>query len=515
MTGNNRIIVNTIAQDIRTIANIGLSLYSTRIVIGVLGHADYGIYMLVAGVVSLLSYFTNSMVGTTQRYLSFSHGAGTDARSIFANSYLLNCLVGLAVAALLCSLTSAVFDYGILNINPEKIAEAKTVYVLVVMAVLLSFVTAPFKALLVARENIIYISVIEVLDGALKLGMVFVLYLVDEYRLPLYAFIIASVMMFHLVCLAAYGKTHYAECRLLPSLKAFDKSIQKKLLGFSLWMMYGSFCVFLRAQGVAVVLNRRFGTLINASYGIATQVLGSLLFLSSAILNAFTPQIVKAEGAGDRARMLRLSALASKYCFLLLAFVAIPAICEMPAILELWLGRVPQYAALFCQIQLVAAMCDQITIGLGVANQAIGHIKAYTLLTYTIKALTVPAVWVALECGMSVSFAISAYIVFEVFSAAVRLPYLHATAGLCIREYIGKVLWRVALPCAAMGATGWGMATRMPSFPLRFLATYAVAGVAGAVTVWLCAFEEKERQYLSQRLSAVRARFRRKESLTR
>ena len=75
MSPTKRIIVNTLAQYTRAILNIGLSLYSTRLVLETLNVNDYGIYSLVASVVGILGYLTNALVVTTQRYLSYYHGA--------------------------------------------------------------------------------------------------------------------------------------------------------------------------------------------------------------------------------------------------------------------------------------------------------------------------------------------------------------------------------------------------------------------------------------------------------
>ena len=72
MNTNTRLILNTIAQSVRTVINIVLSLYSTRLATEALGVSDYGIYMLVAGIASLLSYISRAMVVTTQRHLSYS-----------------------------------------------------------------------------------------------------------------------------------------------------------------------------------------------------------------------------------------------------------------------------------------------------------------------------------------------------------------------------------------------------------------------------------------------------------
>ena len=71
MSPTKRIIVNTLAQYTRAILNIGLSLYSTRLVLETLNVNDYGIYSLVASVVGILGYLTNALVVTTQRYLSY------------------------------------------------------------------------------------------------------------------------------------------------------------------------------------------------------------------------------------------------------------------------------------------------------------------------------------------------------------------------------------------------------------------------------------------------------------
>ena len=114
MNNKTRIIVNTLAQNVRSIVNIILSLYSTRIVMDALGVSDYGIYMLVAGVVSLLNFFTNSLTLTTQRHISYCHGAGRkdEAKIYFANSYLLLLIIGIVLSAIFVSLTSLIFEGG-------------------------------------------------------------------------------------------------------------------------------------------------------------------------------------------------------------------------------------------------------------------------------------------------------------------------------------------------------------------------------------------------------------------
>jgi O-antigen/teichoic acid export membrane protein len=494
MNPSTRLVVNTIAQNVRTIINVVLSLYSTRIVMHALGLSDYGIYMLVAGIVTLLPYLVNALITTTQRHLSFAFGHNdvSEVKLIFANSYLLHWLFGGLLALLAISLVSFVFDYGFLNIEPVKVLESKYVYFLVLTAVFFTFITAPFRSLLIAHENIVYISIVDVLDGVLKLALVFCLFLVEEWRLPLYALIIAAIQLFNLLMLAGYGKLHYPECILMPNIKFFKKAVTKKIIGFATWTFYGTLCIYIRNQGFAVALNRFFGTVINAAYGVATQVFSSTMFLSEAIVNAVRPQVVMAEGSGNRQLMLDLALKACKYCFLISALCIIPLIFEVGPVLRFWLDNVPPYADVFCRILLLSVLCDQITIGLNIANTAIGKIRNFTILVFTTKALSVPVSYYLLVCGESVETAMLAFLVFELLSGIIRVPYLMHNGGMrffCfIREVIARIIPSTMVMCAVCYAS-----CHLFSFDMRFLVTGLLNAVFGITAIFLFSATEQER----------------------
>lgn len=505
MNPTSRLIVNTLAQNIRTVVNICLSLYSTRLILDVMGQSDYGIYMLVAGVVSFLSYFINAMITTTLRHLSYSHGQNNAERTrmIFANSYLINFFLGIFLVLVLVSMISWLFNGTTLNIPLDKCEEAKWVYLLVLSSVFFTFVTSPFKALLTSHENIVYISVIETLDGILKVVLVFSLYLFDSHRLVVYSCIISSVMLFNFLAFAIYAKLHYEESCLIPNPKKWDMGIQKDLLGFTTWTIYGFLCTFLRTQGIAVVLNRAYGTFINASYGIAGQVLGSVSFLSTAVLNAFMPQIIQAEGAGNRQHMLSLCLNACKYSYLLLVIVAVPIIFEMDNILQIWLADVPQYTSLFCRMFLVSALMDQLTSSLNAANQALGKIRNYSLLIYTTKILTVPFVWLALEEHGDMQSVLYIYMLFEFVSAMMRLPYISRTTGLDLQEYVKSVLMRIFVPTLIAVLVSFAMVSFV-TLNFRFLATMFVCAVFTVFSIWSFSLNSSEQEYVKSKINGIR-----------
>ena len=74
LNNNKRIAVNTILLYVRMLFTMMISLYTSRVILRVLGADDFGIYNVVGGVVVLFSFFTNAMTSSTQRFLNYNLG---------------------------------------------------------------------------------------------------------------------------------------------------------------------------------------------------------------------------------------------------------------------------------------------------------------------------------------------------------------------------------------------------------------------------------------------------------
>ena len=75
-TNNKRIAKNTILLYFRMLFMMVVSLYTSRVILSILGVEDFGIYNVVGGIVSLFSFLNGSMSTATQRYLTFEIGTG-------------------------------------------------------------------------------------------------------------------------------------------------------------------------------------------------------------------------------------------------------------------------------------------------------------------------------------------------------------------------------------------------------------------------------------------------------
>ena len=503
MTNSQRIIVNTIAQYTRTIINVCLSLYSTRLILSALGQNDFGIYSVVAGVVAMLSFVTNALVITTQRYLSFHHGKNdlNQVRKVFGNSWLLHLFIGLLITIILGTIGPWITQ-NFLNIEEVRRGAALVVYFAAVVIVLLTFITAPIRALFIARENIVYTSFIDVLDGVLKLLIAILLSKVTYDHLISYSVLLTCISIFNLLAFAIYAAIKFPEFH-LPKLRELDKQYIKGLSDFAGWTIYSTGCIIARNQGISVVLNLFYGTIVNSAYGIAMQVSGAVQFVSTSIINAMNPQIMKAEGAGQRERMVRLCEFESKYAFLLLAMIVIPLIAEMEVILTFWLGDVPEHAVMFCRFILIAALCDQISIGWTSANQAIGKIRTYNIIFYTLKLLVIVIAWWSLKQGLPIVSVMWGYVSIELIGSFVRLPLMKHTANIPIIPFFKNVFLHIVGPLVTMVVICYISITYIET-PYRLIITFSISLVAGALAILGLALSKEEKQYIKSIIKQLR-----------
>ncbi|MBD5312943.1 MAG: hypothetical protein HDS06_01785 [Bacteroides sp.] len=502
MRSSTRLIVNTGAQYTRTLINLGLSLYSTRLILHALGMDDYGIFTLIAGVVSMLAFITNAMVSTTQRFMSY-HQTRSNLETqqiIFGNSIILHLLFSAIVVFFLELASLFLFD-GFLNIIPERIDAAKIVYQCAIAMIICSFMTSPFKALLISHENLVYTSIVEVVDGIIKVVIAWLLTSMDHDKLILYGYFMLGINLLNLFAFTIYDIRHYKEC-VLPKLCNFNGSYIKSMGSFVGWQLYSTGCIIGRTQGIAIILNRFFGTVINAAFGIALQVSASVNFISSALVTSINPQIVKAEGSGDRKKMFALAEAASKFSFLLLAMVIIPISFILPNLLKFWLNTVPEGSVLFCRVILYTALIDQITYGLGSANQAIGNIRPYALTVNTIKFLTVPCLWLLLYINIPLNIAIWTYPSFEFVCALCRIPFLKYSGGLHIWQFISNVFIKIILPFVFLVLTYWSL------YSIGNILIYLFSSIPTTILYWIIIYyvslNSKEKYIIDSIVSKIK-----------
>ena len=375
MTTSERIFKNTVFLYVKMGITVFISLYTTRLILNALGASDFGIFGVVGGVITMLGFLNGAMANATQRFMSYSQGQGNQDRQryIFNNSLVLHWGIAIIVGLLL-ELAALLFFNGILNIEPSRIEAAKWIYHFMVISTIFTIVSVPYDAAINAHENMLYYSIVGILESILKL--VIALYVVYTFydKLITYGLLMAVLAIFLLIIKQLYCQSKYTECKI--RIKGYiSKDVIKELTGFAGWNFIGTAGTLLGNCGGNVVVNHFFGTSINAAQNVGAQLRGQMLTFSNNMLKALTPVIVKKEGAGDHQAMLKFSLTGSKLSFLIFALFAIPFIVETPFILKVWLKNVPGWAVCFSRFQMIIALMEQLTITLGTTISATGKIK--------------------------------------------------------------------------------------------------------------------------------------------
>lgn len=391
-TNNKTIAKNTFFLYVRMLLSVVVSLYTTRVVLQVLGVDDYGIYGIVGGIVTMFNFLNASMSGATSRFITFALGKGNkkEVQDYFATALLVH--IGIALAVILLAETIGLYflEYK-LNIPEGRMWAARIVYQFSVLAMVVQVIQVPYNASIIAYEKMDIYAYVELLNVALKLLIVYLLMIGNFDKLILYAILyflvnVSIAATYSLYCIKKFSTCHFHII--------YDKEKLIPMLSFSGWDLYGNMSHSINHQGINILINMFFGVAYNAASSFATSIKGIVENLSSNVIQAFRPQIVKNYAVGEFERMQTLMYNSLKYSLLLFMLFTVPLMCETQEILKLWLGVVPKSTTEFCRLMLIVSIFSLINKILCISIEATGNMKRISLITGTIYLMALPIIYI-------------------------------------------------------------------------------------------------------------------------
>lgn len=356
-----------------------ISLYTTRLILNSLGASDFGIFNIVGGAISMLGFLYAAMSSASQRFLNIAMGAGNHVRvkQIFNVSVFLH--IGFAAIFVIGLILAGFYFFnGGLNIPENRKFAATIVYCSLIVSTAFTVMTVPYSAVMNAHENMKYFALVGILESFLKLSVAIGCGLTSSDKLIFYGILMAIIPIINMLIMRIYCHRNYEECR-LDIHKYFKRDIVKEMFEFAGWNFLTSVSSMIGQYGMGIVINNFFGVLLNAAQGIANQVSGVLITFSGNAKKALNPILVKSEGSGNRERVQYLALFGCRLSFFIICVFALPMIYMAPIVLKAWLNTVPNWATLFCQLQLVRIILEQMTGSLSSAVYATGQIRDYTI----------------------------------------------------------------------------------------------------------------------------------------
>ena len=389
-----RIAKNTLFLYVRLLLTVVVGLYTSRVILDKLGVNDYGIYNVVGGIISMLSFLNSAMVASSQRFLSFELGKGDKAKlqKVFSTSVLIHAIIAFIII-LLAETVGLWIVNNYLNIAQDRMFAANCIYQTSLGVFVLTIMTVPYNSCVIAHERMNMFAYTSIVEYLLKLEICYLISVTIFDRLISYGMLLLCVSIVITTIYIYYCRKYFQESRVSVN---WDKNIFKEMFSFAGWNLFGNIGSSFKEQGINIILNVFLGTKINAARGIAVQVNGLINMLASNLAMAINPQITKQYSAGNIVQSKTLVFACSKYSFFLLSLIAIPLILNIHQILNLWLVEVPEYTSEFFVIAVIVSLIYSLTGSVSTAIQATGKVRNFQIGVCIIMLLEIPLTYILL-----------------------------------------------------------------------------------------------------------------------
>lgn len=398
VSDNKRIAKNTIFLYIRMMVVMLVSLFTSRVILNTLGATDYGIYNVVGGIVTIVSFLNSALGASTSRFLTFALGEKNIQKQKSTFGVCLNLHIGIALLVLILGETVGLwFFYEKMVIPDERMVAAFWVYQFSILTTMVSFTQVPYNASLIAHEEMSIYAYVGLYEAISRLIIAYLITISPIDKLVFYGLLLLINTIVVQLFYRWYAVKHFEECRF--SLVK-DKVLYKRLLSYGGWDLFGNLALVCQGEGVNLLLNVFFGPVVNAARAIAFQIQGAVTQFVSNFMTAVRPQVIKNYAEGNVDKMYTMTFYAAKFSYILMLALVVPIIYEIRFILGIWLGdAVPDETALFAVIVLMTYTWRTFHIAALMPYHAIGKIKTGNVTIGSLMIATLPIGYVLFKCG--------------------------------------------------------------------------------------------------------------------
>lgn len=491
-SSNKRLAKNTFLLYVRTLIVMGISLYTSRVILASLGVKDFGTYNVIGGFVAMFSLVGGTLVSSTQRFLNVELGKKEDGdvNKVFNTAIGIHTILAF-ILILLFETFGLWFLNAKMNIPEGRLFAANVVFQCSVCAFLLNVLCMPYNAVIIAFERMKAFAYISLLDALLKLGICYLLFIFDSDRLIIYSILLLGVSILNNVIYFSYCKQQFPDISKIRIVK--DKDAYMRQTSFAGYTFLGSVAAILSNHGVNIVLNLFCGVAVNAARAVAVQVQHAASKFVNDFMTALKPQITKTYAAGEMDKSLSLVYRGAKFSFFLMLMLSIPILFKTEYILRLWLNVLPDYSIIFVQLTLLYGLITVLSTPLTTIILATGEIKGNALIIGGLRILVLPLSYMVLYLGYPPYSVYIVLIVIDIMSIFTRLFVLKSITGIQLNGYMKEVLSRVTIVLFVVMLVNYYFAPVFEESLLLLFAYVCVSILLSMVIIWCLGLNNLER----------------------
>lgn len=501
LSDNSRIAKNTLLLYLRQLLVLGISLYTSRIVLATLGISDYGIYNVVGSVVTMFTFIRSAMGNATNRYIAFALGKGDEGnlKRIFSTCMF----VHIILAVIIILLTESVglwLLYNKLEIPLDRLDAAFWVLQFSIITCVIGVLCVPYDAEIIAHEKMGTFAAMSILDVSLKLGAVFLLKLLGYDKLIMYGFFLMCIQLLNRLIYSGYCKRKFPETR---HANIRDKDLVKEMFGFAGWNLIGNSASIACTPILNVLLNMFFGPAVNAARGVAVQVQGAVKSFISNFQLAVIPQITKNYAAGNLQRMHTLIISCSKLSYFLFLCMALPICLEAKQILSLWLVEVPEHTVSFLRLVFCVMLMESWEQPLHTANLATGKIKKFQTIKGISLLMMLPLAYLALKMGAPSESVFIIQFLVTFISLLIQLFILKPLIGISLRRYFSEVFFKSFVVTAIASIIPFLLFRFLPDNILSMIVIVLVSVLLVLVSAFFLGANKSEKHFVVEKIGGI------------
>ena len=219
---------NTILLYFRMIVTMVITLYTSRVILQILGVDDYGIYKAVGGIVGFLAFLNNALATASSRFLTYGMGEGDDdkLRKIFSTTLTAHILIALIIV-ILAETVGLWFLNNKLIIPAERYDAAIFAFHFSILAAFFALTQIPYNATIIAHERMNVFAYVSIVDAVLRLLIVYAIAIGHIDKLKLYATLLCLVQVAIMAFYRIYCSRRFKE---VAFIFCFDKEIFREII---------------------------------------------------------------------------------------------------------------------------------------------------------------------------------------------------------------------------------------------------------------------------------------------
>ena len=274
-----------------------LGLINVPIILKFVSMGDYGVYVILGALISVMGVLDFGFAGTMIRYYTKSltlHDSEKQENTLATGAiiYLGISIITIIVGIIVYPLIQTIYD---VSFTSSEIDIAQKMFIVMIFNFVLSISTNVYNAAIAAHERFVFTNVLDIIKGLMNPVLVYILLYYTENILTVVA-IHTAINIFGI-----FVKIYYSHFRLKVKIKFhyLDKALLASISGFAFFIFLNMIMDRIYWQTDNLILGAVVGSAAAAVYGQASTLTRYYLNFSSTIASMFLPKITKISSVTD------------------------------------------------------------------------------------------------------------------------------------------------------------------------------------------------------------------------